>query len=412
MIKKFFVENFCSIKDRLEISLEASKIEDDTFYNNLFLYKDMDILKVISFYGMNASGKSTITRAFAALSELVVPKLKLPYFPFEFDEKTKESPITIGIEFSLNNTDDATLYKYFVEYNRNAILKEKFEKMTSQKPSLLYERDLGGIKLGQSVQNDVLLQAIKGTIIPNRTFLSMFNQFKVVDFYDAYAFFAYNLINITPEITRFDDIIPSRLMEDENFKLFTIKLLQAADFNISDIYVDKTQSQPALPSNNLFGIKAERDALFFVHNSEEAGGSIEFLKESLGTKKITVLASHLFHALSKPSVLIIDELESSLHPELTELIIKCFLDETINPFNSQLLFTSHETVLLNLNLLRRDQINFVYKDKRTCSTFIRSLKEFHPRKGENIEKAYLAGRYLTSPEVKEQLLVGAINEQN
>ena len=276
MIKKFFVENFCSIKDRLEISLEASKIEDDTFYNNLFLYKDMDILKVISFYGMNASGKSTITRAFAALSELVVPKLKLPYFPFEFDEKTKESPITIGIEFSLNNTDDATLYKYFVEYNRNAILKEKFEKMTSQKPSLLYERDLGGIKLGQSVQNDVLLQAIKGTIIPNRTFLSMFNQFKVVDFYDAYAFFAYNLINITPEITRFDDIIPSRLMEDENFKRFTIKLLQAADFNISDIYVDKTQSQPALPSNNLFGIKAERDALFFVHNSEEAGGSIEF----------------------------------------------------------------------------------------------------------------------------------------
>ena len=88
------------------------------------------------------------------------------------------------------------------------------------------------------------------------------------------------------------------------------------------------------------------------------------------------------------------------------------MDETINPYNSQLLFTSHETVLLNLNLLRRDEINFVYKDEKTCSTYIRSLKEFHARKNENIEKAYLAGRYLTSPEVKEQLLVGAANEQN
>ena len=102
--------------------------------------------------------------------------------------------------------------------------------------------------------------------------------------------------------------------------------------------------------------------------------------------------------------MIIDELESSLHPELTKLIIKCFLDETINPHNSQLIFTSHETTLLNLNLFRRDQINFVYKDEKTCGTYIRSLKDFHVRKTDSVEKSYLAGRYLTSPNVKEELL--------
>lgn len=412
MIRKFFIENFCSIKDRLEISFEASKIEDDTFYNNTFSYKDMEMLKVVSFYGMNASGKSTIVRGFAALRELIIPGARLPYFPFEFDEETKNAPISIGIEFTPINTDYATLYKYSVVYNRNSILNEKFEKMTSQKPSLLYERDLQGIKLGQTVQNDVLLQAIQRSIIPNRTFLSMFNQFRVPDFYDAFVFFAFGLVNISPEVTRFDDIIPNRIMTDENFKKFTIKLLQAADFNISDIYVEKTAMPTISPIPNMNGIKAEKDALFFVHQGGENGGAIEFLKESLGTKKITVLAGHLYPVLSKPSVLIIDELESSLHPELTELIIKCFLDETINPYNSQLLFTSHETVLLNLNLLRRDEINFVYKDEKTCSTYIKSLKEFHARKSENIEKAYLAGRYLTSPQVKEQLLAGAANEQN
>jgi AAA15 family ATPase/GTPase len=92
-------------------------------------------------------------------------------------------------------------------------------------------------------------------------------------------------------------------------------------------------------------------------------------------------------------------------------IVKASCKDSTSITVSQLIFTSHETALLNLNLLRRDEINFVYKNEDTCSTFIRSLKEFHARKGENIEKAYLAGRYLTSPEVKENLLAGAADEE-
>ena len=150
--------------------------------------------------------------------------------------------------------------------------------------------------------------------------------------------------------------------------------------------------------------------MFFIHESECSNGVLEFLEESLGTKKIVLLAAHLYPVLSKPSILIVDELESSLHPELTKLIIKCFLDDTINPYNSQLIFTSHETSLLNLNLLRRDQINFVYKDNQTCGTYIKSLLEFHVRKTDSIEKSYLAGRYLTVPEVREEYLEKVNNE--
>lgn len=420
MIKSFYIENFGSIKDRLNVSFEASKIEDDTSYQNYFKFNNTNILKVMAFYGANASGKSTIIRALAALRELIIPlNPVLPYYPFEFDNKTKNGPISFGIEFSTSNNNDSTVYRYYVSFNKHVILSEKLEKMTSQKPSLLFERfyeqftNKAIVKLGTSVQNDALLRAIQPAVFPNKTFISMFNSFKIVDFSDVYLFFLQNIINITPEITRFDDVIPNKIMGDEKFKNFLKKLLLTADFNITDIRIEKKQIPFQMPlfTPNTAGIKTEKDTLFFTHKGKEAGGSIEFLKESVGTKKITVLAGHLYEALSKPSILFVDELESSLHPELTSLVVKCFLDETINPHNSQLVFTSHETTLLNLNLLRRDQINFVYKKDEDCSTFIRSLQDFHPRKTENVEKSYLAGRYQTSPEIREQLLEGIFDEQ-
>ena len=420
MIRKFFAENFCSIKNRIDISFEASPLTDETFYNNFFNYQEDKILKVVSFYGMNASGKSTITRAFAALRELILPVPNfqqilggfqnpqlnpvIPYFPFEFCEETKHKPISLGIEFSLDNNDDSFLYKYSVLYDEQRIVEERFEKKTSQKDSLLYKRftnedGVTNINIGPNASNIALLNSLAVSVMPNRTFLSMFNAFKVPDFFEAYQFFANRLVNISPEITRFHDVVPNRIMEDEGLKKFTINLLKAADFNISNINVKKTTA-PAIP-----GVMAEKDTLFMVHEGDLDTGSIEFLKESLGTKKIVILAEHLYPVLSKPSVLIIDELESSLHPDLTRLIVTCFLDETINLHNSQLIFTSHETSLLDLDLLRRDQINFVYKDKKTCATYIRSLNDFHVRKTDSIEKSYLAGRYLTSPDVNNSYLM-------
>lgn len=423
MIRKFFAENFCSIKNRIDISFEASALTDETYYNNFFDYQDDKILKVVSFYGMNASGKSTITRAFAALRELIVPTPNMqqiigafqnpqfnpiiPYFPFEFCNETKHKPISLGIEFSLDNDANSFLYKYSVTYDRQRILDEKFEKKTSQKDSLLFKRatneaGVTEINVGSNASNIALLNSLADSVMPNRTFLSMFNVFKVPDFYDAYQFFADRLVNISPEITRFHDVVPNRIMANEGLKKFTIKLLKAADFNISDINVKKTSAKvaPIMP-----GLMAEKDTLFMVHEGDLDTGSIEFLKESLGTKKIVILAEHLYPVLSKPSVLIIDELESSLHPDLTRLIVTCFLDETINVHNSQLIFTSHETSLLDLDLLRRDEINFVYKDKKTCATYIRSLNDFHVRKTDSIEKSYLAGRYLTSPDVNNNYLM-------
>lgn len=416
MIKSFSVKNFQSIKDELNISFVASALTDETSYSNYFDFGDERILKLSSFYGMNASGKSTIVRALAALKELVAPsvlpipsmvaKPALPYFPFSFSSETKNSPTSFGIDFSLNNVN-SPLYKYHISYDSRRIVEEKLEKMTSQKPSLLYLRKTDEnlsttIEFGKNASNIPLLDAVKGSIVPNKSFLSLFSSIKVDDLYDAYTFFFERMINISPEVTRFDDIIPDRIERDSGLRSFIAKLLKAADFNIDDFHVAKSKHN----ISNMPGFLTERKALFLDHNVSYPEKSIEFIQESLGTKKIIIMGTHLYDALSKPSVLIVDELEASLHPDLTRLIVTLFLDETINTNNSQLIFTSHETSLLDLSLLRRDQINFVYKDNDTCGTYIRSLKDFSMRKDSSIAKSYLAGRFSTSPEINENLLMG------
>ena len=397
MIKKLYIENYSSIKDRIEIDFTSSMQEDNTYYYNYFDYNGTNILKTISFYGMNASGKSAIIAAFSALKELVAPMNQffiLPYNPFLLSNDTKNAPTSFSISFTLDNKDDSILYKYYVKYNANQIIEEKFEKMTSQKPSLLYLRktNINGettIQFGQNASNLSLLDALKKSVIKNRTFLSMFYNFDVPDFHDAFDFFSNRFIVISPEVNRFIDIDPSNIMNDEKHKEFTLNLLKSADFNIKGFHTEKTNKR-----NNL-GMIIETNSLFLEHE----GGSIEFIRESLGTKKIVLLSEILYTIFSKPSVLIVDELESSLHPELTRLIVECFLDDSINTSNSQLVFASHETSLLDLNLLRRDQIYFVYKDESTSSTYIRPLKDYKVRLRDNVEKSYISGRYGTSPNI-------------
>ena len=98
-------------------------------------------------------------------------------------------------------------------------------------------------------------------------------------------------------------------------------------------------------------------------------------------------------ALESGSVLVVDEIESSMHPLLTRHLIEMVQDAAINTNHAQLIFTTHDTGLLDLTLLRRDQIWFAEKDEKTMQTDIYALTEFSPRKGENISKGYLQGRY-------------------
>ena len=124
-------------------------------------------------------------------------------------------------------------------------------------------------------------------------------------------------------------------------------------------------------------------------------------EESLGTIRIFEYAPILFDVLKNGKVLFIDEIDRSLHPLLVKHLVKIFLNEKTNPNGAQLIANTHDTNLLDLDLLRRDEIWFAARDDKTGSTEMYPLSDFSPRKTENVEKAYLLGRYGAVPFIAE-----------
>ncbi len=402
MLLEFSVTNFKSIKDTLKISLVCQNEKDETSYNNVFKFHKLTVSKVEVIYGKNASGKSAIIEALANLQSLFLPTTYfLPYTPFKFSDSTLKSPTTFEILFTPNNSENSSIYRYKISYNKHAILFEQLQKYESNRPTEVYIRNYVNndeiIKVNPKFNKNNFADLFTNSVKPNIPYLKLFTNLSISEFSEPLKFFTSQLINISPEVTRRELFVPGdQYIDDPELKKFTINFLKSADINVSDYNIEKQIMQVASLNNTK--INTELNTLYLHHFGDEAEGKIPLNQESLGTKKMLILAQYIYRAISKPSVIVIDELESSLHPELTKLILTCFLDETINKFSSQIIITSFETSLLSLDFLRKDQIIFCYKDKKTCKTFIKYLKEFSPRKTDNIEKHYIAGRYETNPD--------------
>ena len=136
-------------------------------------------------------------------------------------------------------------------------------------------------------------------------------------------------------------------------------------------------------------------------NNNKHSYKLNFTEESSGTRVLFALAPFLKRAFEKPKVIIVDELEKSMHPALVEFIVKLFNNNEINKANSQLIFTTHATNLLNLELFRRDQIWFTEKDPKTATSDLYPLDSFSVRKDENIQKGYINGRYGAIPFIRD-----------
>jgi AAA15 family ATPase/GTPase len=150
------------------------------------------------------------------------------------------------------------------------------------------------------------------------------------------------------------------------------------------------------------------------HESGDGDGQripLSWEDESLGTRRYFALGGPLAHSLHEGSVLVIDELDASLHPLLVQTLIRMFHDPAINRHNAQLIFNTHDTTLLNAGIFRRDQIWFVGKD-RSGASHLYPLLEFSPRKDEALERGYLLGRYGAIPFVEglldQELMHGAV----
>ena len=133
--------------------------------------------------------------------------------------------------------------------------------------------------------------------------------------------------------------------------------------------------------------------------------TLSLAEESLGTQQLFFLAPLLRQTFEKGKVLVVDEIDRSLHPFIVKFLVNLFRNPKINTNGAQLIFTTHETTLLSLDTFRKDQVYFTEKDAETGVTDLYSLDEFSVRKTDNIGKGYLLGRYGAIPFLKTEEIV-------
>jgi AAA15 family ATPase/GTPase len=412
MLQQFSVGNFKSFKDIMTLSLVAANYKEKR-ENNIFLAgKKTKLLKSAAIYGANASGKSNLLYSILFMKNFVLNSSKenqltdqIGVLPFMLDNKLAAKPSYFEIVFFQSNIK----YRYGFEVSNTEVHSEWLFKTGTTKESKLFTRIDNVFDMGSSFKEG------KGLIEKTRKnalFLSVVAQFNGTISKEVILWF--NNLSVMSGLTDDSFVNSTREMLEKNDpkkKSELLNFLKIADLGIEDI---ETTIEPMkadhLPPFFTEEIKkqildsgnAKNISIFTVHkkyeNDKEVGlEKFQIGMESEGTKKIFFLALPMLDALENGKVLIIDELDSRLHPLITEYIIKLF-NSKHNSKNSQLIFATHDTNLLSSEMFRRDQIWFTEKDKSNA-TELHSLVEYKTRNKGAYDKNYLLGKYGAIPAV-------------
>ena len=416
MLVQFSVKNFMSFKEKQDFSMEAG-IGDENPDNIININESNErVLKTTALYGANASGKTNLIKAFSVaimmirLSNNRQPGEKLLQMePFAFDENTKKEPCEFEFIFYTNNNK----YVYGFKADKNKIHEEYLYQYFSAKATRIFERIGENYKFLQA--DETKLNAIKNQNLENKLFLSTATTWNYEKTRAPYLWFA-NMIDTYiggNELNPFSIEAYNNDDANESLKKFTLKLLEEADIIIKDynIEIEETEMDVRMimqlknmniPSNVIIPKTSVIKSITMSHEIIDENGNtkiynLDLISESSGTKIVFAMAPILKEVFEKGKILIIDEIERSLHPSLVEMIIKFFHSIEINKSNAQLIFNTHDTNLLSLDLFRRDQIWFAEKDPKKGATELYPLDDFSVRKTENIQKGYLNGRYGAIP---------------
>ncbi len=429
MLLKFVVGNFMSYKETQEFSMIAGATR--SYEERLKQIGDNRVLKFSAIYGANASGKSNIVNAMSYVRSLVingVPSYRLPCY-FKMDDGAKEKPTYFETYLSIEDN----LYSYGVEYDssKNCFVSEWLVSLKKNKD--VFSRDItkGTYSFDKKLDDKTghklssYLEDLKND--GGNLFLSYINKNsknplleKPSPIKDVFAFFLNDLIVTSPSsILTSGDYF---LVEEKINKL--AHLLGEFDTGVKSIGyapVDAETGLNTFPSfiinsmrsnyatlskgenkrisflarinNELWNVSMNGDDMQFAkvcfYHDEDKKYPFSLREESTGTVRIIDIAEILLTD-ANGKVFVMDELDRALHPQLTCKFVQMFLDEAKTKDN-QLIVTTHESRLLDFDILRRDEIWFV--DKKDGASSLYSLEEFNVRFDKRIDKAYLDGRY-------------------
>lgn len=402
MLLEFSCSNHKSIREEILFSAIASS--DNTFENRMIKFSNIRVLKSAVIYGANGSGKSNFIDAIAFVKDLVMysinnqPGQGIQQTPHKLDGYERES--TYKIQYVKNNTR----YVFGFSLRNMLVTDEYLYYFPNNKQTRIFERSEDSFVEGSKFRGK--FSSCKNVLKPNRLFLSCAANFSAVnEVMEAYNFFSNDLVIYGPESQ--DGWINYSLLQmykDRKLKSLALRFLKELDTGIKDIVISVDQKKldatnlPSFLSDEFKKVLLQKE--FSAINAKIVYDCFEvdlFQEESSGVKKLVGVLCPIIDIMVSGKVLICDELESSLHESILYSIVKLFV-ELKNVEQSQMIFTAHETGLLNLDLFRRDQIWFTEMRQKDRSTNLYSLAEIkNVRKEENFEKGYVSGKYGAIP---------------
>lgn len=432
MLRSFRLSNHGSIRREQELLLLP-----------VYGESDQPVQTVTAIYGANASGKSTLLDGLQFMRQAVLgsyaqwePGLGVPRRPFRLDPQARIEPSVFVVDLEL----DGVRHVYGFAVDDAAVREEWLHSYPERKRRIIFERTGSEIKFGSTVaaqrsRTEVLEELTR----PDALFLSVASQVNFTESRPVSDWFRSQLTFRTAglHLRRDPTEATTRLIENSQTKQTIVNLLRFADVGISDVSVLMTEDphtavESAKLTTELKAIERQRryasgdvarrqldtvrellagqlamiddrryrKRLMFTHaHSTEP---FEISEESAGTRAWLDAIRVVLRVLDMGATLLVDEIDTSLHPRLTARLLSLFQSPATNPRAAQLICTTHDTTLLSPTLgeevLKRDQVWFTEKDD-AGETSLYPLSDFKPRKGENTERRYLGGSYGAVPRI-------------
>ncbi|PHI14217.1 ATP/GTP-binding protein [Fusobacterium polymorphum] len=417
MLLQFYFSNYRSFEGEGILDMRASGSNELSSHIRNTLNEK--VLPVTAIYGANASGKSSVFEAFQFMTWCVLESLsfsddnkknpyKLKVDSFKFSE-SREKPSEFEINYIDKKGKKELYYNYGFKIDNSGILEEYLASNTktgvkrNEDYTYIFKRERNQkLYLDSSVEK--FRENLEISLKDKTLLVSLGAKLNIDEFIRVRTWFINTeVINFSNSLygAFLENILPNNIIESEEVRKNLVSFINSFDDSIIDIEVEKIS---AIDEND-----KDNYRVFTIHKSDKgiSTARISMNEESSGTKKMFSLYQTLLDVLEKGGVFFADELDIKLHPLLMRNILLTFTDKEKNSNNAQLIFTTHNTIYMDMDLLRRDEIWFVEKDNGVSKLY--SLDDITNEKGEkvrkdsNYEKHYLLGNYGAIPNLKNLL---------
>ena len=402
MLIRFSFENFKSFKNETCLDMEATSLKEHEY--NITETKNGRYLKVSAIYGANASGKTNVLQAFGYMRKRILANddsnksTQLDednVFSFMINNK----PIAMEAEILVNKDK---IYKYGFEISKDKINSEWLYEKKINKFYIIFEREKNNVnmkgnkisKLANIDEKALFLSVYSKIDKNNEDFNNVYNWFQNTEYLDLG----------NPNFERsISNRISLKIVSSKEYKKQILNFIKTFETDIVDIKITPDSMEAIINNKGMVDIKT-------IHENEKGElTAIPFELESNGTKKMVYMFDYFMEALKNGMVLFVDELDAKLHPLLTKYIINLFHNKDTNKQDGQLIYSTHDTVNLNKDTFRRDEIWFTEKKKDGASELYALSDYILDENGPNrkvrndatYNKDYLTGRYGAIPVLRE-----------